>query len=195
MELASGLVGQWGERWVNHTRLSDSQGSLSEAALQPRMLTPPPCAAEQLLWPKSSDWGPSAEAITLACVGCHWAIKHGHTASMASRQARVSSRNHSREGGTGWMPSTAVHSGPLGHPLACTSQAHPCLHTHRGLSHQLPKRLSDTHLCAASHSSHTHTLCPSHSELTHPEVPPQGYPHSCSGIIIGVPRRLTRLGA
>ncbi|XP_055269201.1 protein BEAN1 [Moschus berezovskii] len=36
--------------------------------------------AEQLLWPKSSDWRPSAEAITLVCVGCPWAIKHWHSA-------------------------------------------------------------------------------------------------------------------
>lgn len=87
----------------------------------------------------------------------------GTLPSTASRQACVSSRNHSREGGTGWMPSTAVHSGPLGHPLACTSQAHPCLHTHRGLSHQLP-RDSQTH----THVHHSvHTTCGTHSSHTH----------------------------
>lgn len=157
----------------------------------------------------SSSSGPSLQTGDLQLRPSPWPawaatgpLSMGTLPSTASRQACVSSRNHSREGGTGWMPSTPVHSGPLGHPLACTSQAHPCLHTHRGLSHQLPRDSQththvhhSVHTTCGTHSSHTHTLCHSHSELTHPEVPPQGYPHSCSGIIVGVPRRLTRLGA
>ena len=109
----------------------------------------------------SSSSGPSLQTGELQLRPSPWPawaatgpLSTGTLPSTASRQAHVSSRNHSREGGTGWMPSTAVHSGPLGHPLACTSQAHSCLHTHRGLSHQLP-RDSQTHTRVQHHTAHT----------------------------------------
>ena len=133
-----------------------------------------------------------------------WAATGPSSMGTVPSMASGSSRNPSREGGTGWIPSTADHSSPLGHYwLAQAKPTHIC--THRGLSYQLP-RDSHTLVCSitqfmlpAAHTAHTHThthtLCPSHSELTHPEVPPQGHPHSCSGIIVSVPQRLTRLGA
>ena len=129
MELASGLAGQWGERWVNHTRLSDSQGSLSEAALQPRMLSPPPCAAEQLLWPKSSDWGTSAEAITLACVGCHWAIKHGHTAFHGLQTGTREQQESLKRGRNRVDAENSRPQRPLGTPTGL-HQPSPLMFTH-----------------------------------------------------------------
>ena len=82
----------------------------------------------------------------------------GTVPSMASG----SSRNPSREGGTGWIPSTADHSSPLGHYwLAQAKPTHIC--THRGLSYQLPRN-SHTLVCSitqfmlpAAHTAHTHT--------------------------------------
>lgn len=147
----------------------------------------PSCAEQAPLAKESLQTGKlqliADEATATVSTRCCRTSKHGLQTGQPQHLPHMSSRITRGREERGLMPSTAVQSLLSEHPLACTSRAHPRIHT--GVSQtSFLERPSGAHPYAASRSSHhlrsvcvgsdgfiAHTLCPSHSELTHSGVP------------------------
>lgn len=178
------------------------------------MLIPAPLCAEQAPLAKESlQTGKpqllANEATAAVSTRCHRTSKHGLQTGHPQHLPHVSSRITRGREERGLIPSTAVQSLPSEHPLACTSQAHPRIHT--GVSHtNFLERPSGAPVCSITqltppevcvhwlrwlHCAHPVPLTLRAHTLRGPSCTPQGHPYSRAGVIIGVPQRLTRLGA